>query len=50
MSTRSVCQVLPPALAIALIAVVVVALRYLLFEYGHGGEAVVLRLLKFLSP
>jgi len=50
MSTGSVRQVLPPALAIALIAVVVVAVRYLLFEYAHGGAAVVLRLLRFLSP
>ena len=50
MSTRSVPLLLPSVLAIALIAVVVVAVRYLLFEYAHGGEAVVLRLLKFLSP
>ena len=37
-------------LAITLIAMVVVAVRYLLFEYAHGGESIVLRLLQFFSP
>jgi hypothetical protein len=37
-------------LVIALIAMVVVATRYLLFEYAHGGESVVLSLLQFVSP
>jgi hypothetical protein len=50
MSTRSAPQLLPSVLAIALIAVVVAAVRYLLFEYTHEGQSVVLRLLQFLSP
>jgi hypothetical protein len=66
MSTRLAPQVLPAplrevalpvvgrvvlkVLVIALIAMVVVATRYLLFEYSHGGEPVVLSLLQFVSP
>ena len=37
-------------LVIAVVAMVVVATRYLLFEYAHGGEPVVLSLLQFVSP
>jgi len=43
-------RVILKVLVIALIAMVVVATRYLLFEYGHGGEPVVLSLLQFASP
>ena len=37
-------------LLIALVAMLVVATRYLVFEYAHGGEPVVLGLRQFVSP
>jgi hypothetical protein len=43
-------RVVLKVLVIALIAMVVVATRYLLFEYAHGGESVVLSLLQFVLP
>ena len=43
-------RVVLKVLVIALVAMLVVATRYLLFEYAHGGEPVVLSLLQFVSP